>query len=98
MTKVIYPDGGLSITQAKNVDKVKDYLVSAAKISYNVPYDFQYKNYLDSLNVEKFISDLDFIKEEFRKIDMNYSSMNDDMSNDFKTFEQYKVSKRDSII
>ncbi len=100
MTKVTYPKEGLAVSQKKYIDKIKGGIMELSRLSFNAPYDFQYKGYMSNLSDEfkAYSDDIDKLFDELVKEDASYGEVSTNISSRFKGMEDVTIAKRDRLI
>ena len=100
MTKLIYPEEGLVVSQSKNMENAKVNLEKASQINLDIPNSFGTKVELNNL-----ISDINEILERHNELqelleinDTNYQNVGNEISNNFKVTDKIKITKREKII
>lgn len=100
MTKLIYPQDGLSTSQANNMENAKSNLEKATQMNLDIPSTFTNKNYLNTLisDVYSCLEEHKRFQELLEKNDNNYQNVGNEVANYFNIKNNAKISKREKIL
>jgi len=100
MTKIIYPEPGLTSNQKEKMENVKKLLDETAGISLDVPDSFSKAAYLKELpsKIDSYQTDHNNIDELLLKTDNSLKNLNQEINSNFKGTDNIKIPKRESII
>ena len=101
MTKLIYPEDGLynKIKDSNNM-AVNDLELSMQYTNFNIPADFNYRNYLLNLsnNLKNIKKEINLISDKIKINDSYLENTVNDLVNSAKTIDKDKINLRENLI
>lgn len=101
MVKLVYPNDGIYKYCRNDIDNCLSNLKNAiSNCSFDIPYNFSQKNYLDNLDnvLNKYCDKVKDIEFKLRKTDNDFENLSLELVSSSKKIEIKKIAKRDRMI
>ena len=101
MTKLVYPKNGIFNECKDDINSVITNLSNAiSNCSFDIPYDFSYRSYLNNLNdkLNIYYDDIKNIKDILKSSNDRFENLEVTLLNDIKKLDDIKIKERDRMI
>lgn len=99
--RLIYPSNGLINVTKTGIKDLRDNLYKAKNSTkYDIPLDFSYLKYLQSLEnkISVYLKIVDKIELMIQDIDSSYSVLNSELLDNISKIDVYEIKERDRLI
>lgn len=99
--RLIYPSNGLINVAKTDIKDLRDNLYKAKNSTkYDIPLDFSYLKYLQSLEnkISVYLKIVDKIELMIQDIDSSYSVLNSELLDNISKIDVYEIKERDRLI
>lgn len=99
--RLIYPSNGLINVTKTDIKDLRDNLYKAKNSTkYDIPLDFSYLKYLQSLEnkISVYLKIVDKIELMIQDIDSSYSVLNSELLDNISKIDVYEIKERDRLI
>lgn len=99
--RLIYPSSGLINATKTDIKDLRDNLYKAKNSTkYDIPLDFSYLKYLQSLEnkISVYLKIVDKIELMIQDIDSSYSVLNSELLDNISKIDVYEIKERDRLI
>ena len=99
--RLIYPSNGLINVTKTDIKDLRDNLYKAKNSTkYDIPLDFSYLKYLQSLEnkISVYLKIVDKIELMIQDIDSSYSVLNSELLDNISKIDFYEIKERDRLI
>lgn len=103
MSKLVYPKNGIYSYCRVPIENVRNNILHALNSSdLDVPYDFCYSNYLNSLEstIRNYLNEIDIINSKLKNVNNSFNDLEDALVNDVikNLSNDVKIKDRDRMI
>ncbi len=101
MTKLKYPKNGISSLCSENINNCSIELNATLQYTdYTVPSNFKYRTYMNDLPnlLSSYVKELNSILNKINTSDLNYETCEIEMTENSKSFQEYRIEERDRAI
>lgn len=99
--RLIYPSNGLINVTKTDIKDLRDNLYKAKNSTkYDIPLDFSYLKYLQSLEnkISVYLKIVDKIELMIQDIDSSYNVLNSELLDNISKIDVYEIKERDCLI
>ncbi len=99
--RLIYPSNGLINVTKTDIKDLRDNLYKAKNSTkYDIPLDFSYLKYLQSLEnkISVYLKIVDKIELMIQDIDSSYNVLNSELLDNISKIDVYEIKERDRLI